>query len=207
MIRVKICGLNDDAGFDAAVDAGADYVAFNFFAKSPRCVTPDQAAKISLRHAGGPRRVALLVEPDDALVADVVAGLGPDVLQLYASAARVAEIQARTGIPVWRAVGVATAADLPTSTEAAAALLIEAKPPKDATRPGGNATAFDWGVLRGWKPDFEWVLAGGLTPDNVAAAIRITGAPAVDVSSGVESSPGVKDPARIRAFIRAARGG
>jgi phosphoribosylanthranilate isomerase len=207
MTRVKICGLNDHEGFDAAVDAGADYVAFNFFAKSPRFVSPDQAAKISSRHAGGPLRVALLVQPDDALLRDVVSGLGPDILQLYDSPERVAEIQARTGIPVWRAVGVSTAADLPASTDGAAALLIEAKPPKDATRPGGNATAFDWGVLRGWKPDFDWMLAGGLTPENVAAAIRITGAPAVDVSSGVESSPGVKDPDRIRAFIRAARGG
>ncbi len=207
MTRVKICGLNDHEGFAAAVDAGADYVAFNFFAKSPRFVSPDQAAKISARHAGGPLRVALLVQPDDALLWDVVSGLGPDILQLYDNPERVAEIQARTGIPVWRAVGVSTAADLPVSTDGAAALLIEAKPPKDATCPGGNATAFDWGVLRGWKPDFDWMLAGGLTPENVAAAIRITGAPAVDVSSGVESSPGVKDPDRIRAFIRAARGG
>lgn len=207
MIRVKICGLNDDAGFDAAVEAGADYVAFNFFAKSPRFVTPEQAATLSARHAGGPLRVALLVQPDDALLSAVVSALGPDILQVYDTPERVAEIHARTGIAVWRAVGVATAADLPASAEGAAALLIEAKPPKDATRPGGNATAFDWNVLRGWKPDFDWLLAGGLTPENVAAALRITGAPAVDVSSGVESSPGVKDPARIHAFMRAARGG
>lgn len=207
MIRVKICGLNDDAGFDAAVEAGADYVAFNFFAKSPRFVTPEQAATLSARHAGGPLRVALLVQPDDALLSAVVSALEPDILQVYDTPERVAEIHARTGIAVWRAVGVATAADLPASAEGAAALLIEAKPPKDATRPGGNATAFDWNVLRGWKPGFDWLLAGGLTPENVAAALRITGAPAVDVSSGVESSPGVKDPARIHAFMRAARGG
>lgn len=206
MTRVKICGLNDARGFDAAVDAGADYVAFNFFAKSPRFVTPGQAAQLSARCAGGPQRVALLVEPDDALVFDVVSALRPDILQIYDTTARVAAIQAQTGIPVWRAVGVAVAADLPVSTDGAAALLIEAKPPKDATRPGGNATAFDWGVLRAWKPDFDWMLAGGLAPENVAAAIRITGAPAVDVASGVESAPGVKDPERIRAFIRAARG-
>ncbi len=206
MTRIKICGLNDAAGFDAAVDCGADYVAFNFFAKSPRFVTPPQAAALSARRPGGPSRVALLVEPDDALVDSVILALRPDILQLYATADRVAEIQARTGIAVWRAVGVATAADLPISANGATALLIEAKPPKDATRPGGNATAFDWDVLRGWKPEFDWLLAGGLTPDNVAAAIRVTGAPAVDVASGVESAAGVKDPDRIRAFIQAARG-
>lgn len=207
MTRIKICGLNDAAGFDAAVDAGADYVAFNFFTKSPRFVTPRQAATLSARHAGGPLRVALLVQPDDALVRDVVSALGPDILQLYDTAERVTDIHAQTGIAVWRAVGVAAAADLPVSAGGADALLIEAKPPTDATRPGGNATAFDWNMLRGWKPDFDWLLAGGLTPENVAAAIRITGAPIVDVSSGVESALGIKDPDRIRAFIRAARGG
>lgn len=207
MTRVKICGLNDAAGFDAAVEAGADYVAFNFFAKSPRFITPAQAAALSSRHAGGPQRVALLVQPDNALLLKVMHDLRPDILQLYDTVERVAEIHAQTGVPVWRAVGIAAVADLPTSTDGAAALLIEAKPSVDATRPGGNATAFDWGLLRGWKPGFDWMLAGGLTPENVAAAIRITGAPAVDVASGVESAPGVKDPARIRAFVRAARGG
>ena len=205
MTGVKICGLNDAAGFDAAVAAGADWVAFNFFPASPRFVTPAQAAALSARHPGGPRRVALLVAPSDAEVDAVVAALQPDVMQLYAEADRVRALRARTGIAVWRAVGVSAAGDLPVDTDGADALLIEAKPPKDATRPGGNATAFDWGLLRGWKPGLDWMLAGGLTPSNVAAAIRITGAPSVDVSSGVESAPGVKDPALIHAFIQAVR--
>ena len=205
MTRVKICGINDELGFDTAVASGADWVAFNFFARSPRFITPAQAAALSARHPGGPKRVALLVAPSDAEVDEVLSALQPDVLQLYADAARVGELRARTGITVWRAVGVSAKAELPIDTDGADGLLIEAKPPKDATRPGGNATAFDWSILRGWKPNFDWMLAGGLTPDNVAAAIRITGAPAVDVSSGVESAPGVKDPAMIRAFIQAVR--
>lgn len=205
MTRVKICGINDADGFDAAVDCGADWIAFNFFPRSPRFVTPSQAAALSGRHPGGPKRVALLVAPSDAEIEEAVVALRPDVLQLYADAARVRDVRTRTGIAVWRAVGIATKAELPSDKGGADALLIEAKPPKDATRPGGNAMAFDWSILRGWKPDFDWMLAGGLTPENAAAAIRITGALAVDVSSGVESAPGVKDPAKIRAFIRAVR--
>jgi phosphoribosylanthranilate isomerase len=205
--RVKICGINSAEAFDTAVDAGADYLGFNFFPKSPRYVAIADAAALSARHAGGPSRVALMVEPDEALVDAVVGGLRPDILQIYSSPARVAEIGRRTGLPVWGAVGVSTKADLPVGTDGADALLIEAKPPKDATRPGGNATAFDWGLLRGWKPGYDWLLAGGLTIGNVAAAIRITGAPAVDLASGVESSPGVKDPAMIRAFMQAVRAG
>ncbi len=205
MTRVKICGLNEAVGFDAAVAAGADWIAFNFFARSPRFVTPAQAATLSARHPGGPKRVALLVSPSDADVDAAVAELHPDVLQLYAPAARVRDIRARTGIAVWRAVGVSAAADLPQDTEGADALLIEPKAPPDATRPGGNATLFDWSILSGWKPSFEWLLAGGLTPGNVAEAIRITGASAVDVASGVESAPGVKSAVLIRAFVAASR--
>ena len=205
MTRVKICGVNDAAAFDTVIATEADYVGFVFFPPSPRFVTPAQAAALSARHPGGPKRVALLVKPDDAHVADVVATLRPDILQLYAPAARVAELRARFGLPVWRAVGVSQAADLPASADGADALLIEAKPPADATRPGGNATAFDWSLLTGWKPGYDWLLAGGLTPDNVTAAIAATGAPGVDVSSGVESAPGVKDAAMIRAFVKAAR--
>lgn len=205
MTRVKICGINDEAGFDATIEAGADYLGFNFFPKSPRCLSIAKAATLSARHPGGPLRVALLVEPDDALVDAVVGGLDPDILQIYAGVARVAEIGQRTNLPVWGAVGVAIKADLPCATNGAAAVLVEAKAPKDATRPGGNAAMFDWNLLRGWKPGFDWLLAGGLTLDNVAAAIRITGAPAVDLASGVESAPGVKDPAMIRAFVQAVR--
>lgn len=203
--RVKICGLNDAAGFDAAVDAGADWIAFNFFAKSPRFVTPEVAAALSARHAGGPVRVALLVHPGDDEVAAVMEALRPEVLQLYAEPARVAALGSRFGVKVWRAVGVSDAAELPVSAEGADALLIEAKAPAGATRPGGNAVRFDWALLDGWKPGFDWLLAGGLSPANVAEAVRVSGASAVDVASGVERAPGVKDPELIRAFIAAAR--
>jgi len=203
--RVKICGVNDAVAFDTVIATAADYVGFVFFPPSPRFVSPAQAAALSARHAGGPRRVALLVQPDDDLVAEVVATLRPDILQLYAPVVRVAELRARFGLPVWRAVGVSHASDLPASADGADALLIEAKPPTAATRPGGNATVFDWSLLAGWKPGYDWLLAGGLTPGNVAEAIAITGAPGVDVSSGVETAPGVKDAAMIRAFVAAVR--
>ena len=127
-----------------------------------------------------------------------------DILQLY-GAVDLAALRARFGLPIWRAVGVATAADLPVAAGGADRLLVEAKPPPDATRPGGNAVRFDWSLLRGWHAPAPWILAGGLTVDNVAEAIRITGAWAVDVSSGVERTHGVKDPALIRAFIANAR--
>ena len=205
MTQVKICGINDAAGFDTAVAAGAEYVGFVFFPPSPRAVTPDQAARLSARHPGGPKRVALLVKPEDDAIAGVIAALAPDILQIYADAPRAAAIRTRFGLPVWRAVGVSSAADLPIATEGADALLIEAKPPKDATRPGGNAVSFDWDILANWTPGYDWVLAGGLNPDNVAEAVRRTHPPVVDVSSGVESAPGVKDPARIRDFIARAR--
>ena len=149
--------------------------------------------------------MGLFVDATDDDIATVLAAVKLDVLQLYGTPDRAAAIRARFGLPVWRTVGVATSDDLPRDAGAADALLIEAKPPKGATRPGGNATSFDWSLLVGWQAPCPWLLAGGLTPENVADAIQMTGAPAVDVSSGVESAPGVKDPARIRAFIRAAR--
>ena len=205
MTKVKICGINDAQGFDAVVDAGAEYIGLNFFPPSPRFVTAEQAATLSARHVGGPQRVALFVKPSDDEIAAVLAVFRPDILQLYAPAEHAAAVRRRFGLPVWRAMGVSDAAELPRTTDGADALLIEAKPPKDATRPGGNAITFDWSILAGWHPGFDWLLAGGLTPDNVAEAVRIGHPPAVDVSSGVESSPGVKDPARIRAFIAATR--
>jgi phosphoribosylanthranilate isomerase len=206
VIRVKICGINADAALDAAVDGGADWIGFVFFPPSPRHVSPAEAARLSARHAGGPGRVGLFVEPSDAELAAVVAALRLDVLQIHDTAARVAEIRARFGVPVWRAVGVAGAADLPTKAEGVDGLVLDARAPPDATRPGGNAAPFDWTVLAGWHAPCPWLLAGGLTVANVAAAIRRTGAVAVDVSSGVERAKGVKDPALIRAFIVAARG-
>jgi phosphoribosylanthranilate isomerase len=204
-VRVKICGINDAEAIDAAVGAGADWIGFVFFPPSPRCVTPAQAAALSARHPGGAGRVGLFVDPEPAEIAAALAAVKLDALQLYTSAGRAAELRARFGIPVWRAIGIAGAADLPTGAEGADALVLEAKPPQDATRPGGNARKFDWASLRGWRAPAPWVLAGGLDPDNVAEAIAATGAVAVDVSSGVESAPGHKDPVLIRRFVRNAR--
>jgi phosphoribosylanthranilate isomerase len=206
MTRVKICGINDPIAFDTAVEAGADWVGFNFFPPSPRYVTAAQAAASWARKPGGPPRVGLFVEPTVDSIAGVLGVVRLDVLQIYGALDKFAAIKARFGLPVWRAIGICSAADLPTDAPGADRLLLEAKPPEGATRPGGNAKTFDWTVLRGWDAPVPWVLAGGLTPDNVAAAIRQTGAEAVDVSSGVEKTRGVKDPALIRAFTTAAKG-
>ena len=204
-VRVKICGINRPDACDAAVQAGADWIGFVFFPPSPRYVTPEQAAELAARHPNGPPRVGLFVDPTPDMVAAVLAEVRLDVLQLYGRM-DVPGLRARFGLPVWRAMGIDTAADLPADSGGADALVLEAKPPPDATRPGGNATRFDWSLLRGWQAPAPWVLAGGLTPDNVAEAIRATGAQAVDVSSGVERARGVKDPALIRRFIAEARG-
>ena len=205
-VRVKICGINDAAAIDAAVVAGADYLGFAFYPPSPRYVTPAQAAALSARHPGGPLRVGLFVDPVEAVIAGTLDTVRLDILQLYGPC-DAAALRARFGVAVWRAVGIASAADLPHDAGGADALLLEAKAPPSATRPGGNAITFDWSLLRGWDAPAPWVLAGGLTPDNVADAVRATGATAVDVSSGVERVRGVKDPALIRAFIANARGG
>ncbi|MDB9943957.1 phosphoribosylanthranilate isomerase [Octadecabacter sp.] len=210
-VKVKICGLQAVADVMAAADAGASYVGFVFFPKSPRNVTIDEAAALAIEVPMGVAKVALVVNADDAFLDALTAKVPLDMLQLHGSEtpARVAEVKARYGLPVIKAIGISTAADLEKiDTYAAVAdqLLIDAKPPKDANLPGGNGNAFDWQLLAGrkyWtKP---WMLAGGLTMDNVASAIATTSATQVDLSSGVESAPGVKDPALIHAFIAAAR--
>jgi phosphoribosylanthranilate isomerase len=203
-VRVKICGVNTPVAFDTAIAAGADWVGFVFFPPSPRYVTPAKAAALSDRSPGGPQRVGLFVEPTPAAITATLDVVRLDILQIY-GAADLPGLRRRFGLPVWHAAGVATAGDLPATSGGADMLMLEAKPPPEATRPGGNAMRFDWSLLRGWTPPAPWILAGGLTVDNVAEAIRITGARAVDVSSGVEQSPGVKDPALIRAFIASAR--
>ncbi len=203
-VRVKICGLNSEAAFDAAVAAGADWVGFVFFPPSPRFVTPARAAALSARLPGGPPRVGLFVAPTETAIAEVLASVPLDILQVY-GAVDLAALGARFGRTVWRAVGISAAADLPREMGGADALLLDAKPPQDATRPGGNALPFDWRIMRGWAAPGPWLLAGGLTVENVAEALRVTGAPAVDVSSGVESAPGVKEPELIRAFVAQVR--
>lgn len=204
-VRVKICGVNDAAAFDAAAEAGADWVGFVFFPPSPRAVTPAQAAAISGRDEGGPLRVGLLVGAAIDEIASALAAVRLDAVQLYGASPPASLLRDRFGIQVWRAAGVATRADLPDAEADADALVIEPRPPPGATRPGGNAVTLDWSLLAGWAAPLPWLLGGGLTPDNVADAFALSGAAAVDVSSGVETAPGRKDPALIRRFIQAAR--
>jgi phosphoribosylanthranilate isomerase len=203
-VRVKICGINDPAAFDTAVAAGADYVGLNFFPPSPRYVTPAQAAALSARHSGGPLRVGLFVDPTAEAIAATLDVVRLDILQLYGRL-DIGVLRARFGLPVWRGIGIDTVADLPHEAGGADALVLEAKPPPTATRPGGNAVQFDWSLLHDWIAPAPWVLAGGLTPDNVAEAIRATSAAVVDVSSGVEQTRGVKEAGLIRAFVAKAR--
>jgi len=209
-VAVKICGLSDEATLETALAAGADYVGFVSFPKSPRHVEPDQLAALAAK-VGGLAKIALLtVDADDALLAALTAVAAPDVLQLHGkeTPARVAELRARHGREVWKAVAVADADDLATAEpywETADRVLFDAKPPKGSELPGGNGVSFDWTLLERLDPASRFVLSGGLDPANVAEAIRATRAALVDVSSGVESAPGVKDPERIAAFVRAAR--
>lgn len=202
MTRVKICGINDPAARDAALAAGADWLGFVFFPPSPRAVTPALAAALA---QGVPACVGLFVRPTDETIAATLATVRLDVLQVYDTSARCAALRARFDLPVWRAVAVAEAADLPDAAEGVDGFVIEAPPPEGASRPGGNAAVLDWSILRGWRAPLPWVLAGGLTPGNVADAIRATGAPGVDVSSGVERERGTKDPELIRAFVARAK--
>ena len=209
MAQVKICGLRRPEHIEAAADAGARYVGLVFFPKSPRAVSADEAAALALHVPVGMARVGLFVDPDDAMLDAVLGKVPLDIIQLHGSEGpdRVAQVKALTGLPVMKYVGLSGPADLPALTDyglVADMLLVDAKPPQDAVLPGGNGLSFDWRLLVGRKWLRPWMLAGGLTPQNVAEAIRLTGAPAVDVSSGVETEPGVKDEGLIRAFVAAA---
>lgn len=205
-IEIKICGVNTPDAFDAAAEAGADWVGFVFVPASPRVVTPGQAARLSARLRGGPGRVGLFVEPDEDDLARALDAVALDAVQVYASPERAAILRGRFGVPIWLAVGVAGRGDLPREAPPGVdRLLLDAKPPTGAALPGGNAHPFEWSMLRGWQAPLSWMLAGGLTPGVVAEAVRASGAPGVDVSSGVERARGVKDPALIRAFVEAAR--
>lgn len=208
MTLAKICGLTDPDMVSFAAAGGADWIGINFIPASPRFVRRDAADDL-LRAMGAARAVALLADPS---VEDVMetAALGFPVLQLHGleTPARVAEIRAMTGLEVWKAAGIRSADDLAhaASFEAADRLLLDAKAPEGSGQGGGHGAVFDWALLKGWTAPKPWLLAGGLTPANVAEAIRATGAAAVDVSSGVERERGVKDRELIRAFLRAAKG-
>lgn len=208
--RVKICGLTSPQDLAGAAQAGASYAGFVFFPKSPRHLTLAGARALALAAPVGLAKVALVVNPDDAILDTILAEVPVDMLQLHGAEtpARVLDIRARYGLPVMKAVGISSAADLGKLAQyesVADQILVDAKPAEGADLPGGNGLAFDWRLIaeRDWNR--PWMLAGGLTPDNVADAIRLTGARQVDVSSGVESAPGVKDAARMVSFVEAAR--
>ncbi|MCR8826262.1 phosphoribosylanthranilate isomerase [Pseudosulfitobacter koreensis] len=210
-IAVKICGLGTPADVAATAAAGAVYCGFVFFEKSPRNISVEKAAALAVDAPVGLAKVALTVNADDAFLDALVAQVPLDMLQLHGaeSPARVAEVKARYGLPVMKAVGVADASDLVTLDSylsVADQILVDAKPPRAAELPGGNGLSFDWRLIAGRRWPVPWMLAGGLTPDNVAKAIRVTGARQVDVSSGVEGAPGIKDADKIAEFCRAAQG-
>ncbi len=207
---VKICGLKTPEALDVALESGADLVGFVFFAPSPRHLALAAARALGERVKGRAGKVALNVDADDATLAAVVEALKPDILQLHGveTPERVTALRGRFGLPVMKAIPIAERKDLARIDlykKIADRLIFDAHAPHDATRPGGLGTPFDWTLLKGVDPGIPFMLSGGLHADNVIEALRITRAPGVDVSSGVERAPGEKDADKIRAFIRAAR--
>lgn len=206
-VATKICGLSTPETVDAAVEAGARYIGFVFYPASPRAVTPELAAELATHVPPGVAKVGLVVDPDDALLDELSRVVPLDMIQVHKvhDPKRIAEIGARIGLPVIAAAPVASASDVDEAlrlAEPAQIVLFDAKPAKDATLPGGNGVAFDWRLLATRRIPKTWMLAGGLNPENVAEAIALTGANNVDVSSGVETAPGVKDVEKVTAFIR-----
>ena len=209
-VAVKICGITSPGAIDAAVGSGAAYGGLVFHPKSPRFVSLEQARALAQQMRGRLKLVALIADMDDAGVEALVSAVRPDFLQLHGAEtiSRTADIRARFGLPVIKALAVADASDLATAADyekAADMLMFDARPPEGAMRGGGHGAAFDWKILKDRSFTKPWFLAGGLTPENVARAIELSGATQVDVSSGVESAPGVKDAVRIAAFIQAAK--
>lgn len=207
---IKICGLTNARALDAAILARADYAGFVFFSPSPRNLSIADAAALSARAEGRITRVGLFVDASDAAIADAVTAARLDALQLHGSEtpARAAQLKAHFGLPVWKALAIAAKSDVERAAAYAGAadlILFDAKTPKGSSLPGGMGLSFDWSLVAGWKSPIAWGLAGGLTPGNVAEAIRLTAAPLVDTSSGVESAPGVKDMDKIAAFCKAAQ--
>ena len=208
--KVKICGLKCESDVDVAIAYGADLIGLAFFPPSPRNLTIAEGRRLADHARGRTRIVALTVDADDALIDRIKSCVAPDVWQLHGNEGvdRVREITQRSGLPAIKAIKVETRADAAEAlayADVAEQILFDAKAPKGSPLPGGNGLRFDWQVLDSVKDRLSYMLSGGLTPENVATAIRLTGAPAVDVSSGVEVRPGVKDPARIRAFLQAAK--
>jgi phosphoribosylanthranilate isomerase len=210
MSVIKICGLSTPETLEAALSAGADMVGFVFFEKSPRHLSYEQAAALSPLVRGRAKKIALTVDADEARLDAIIAALAPDGLQLHGkeSPERVAAIKAHYGLPVYKAISVSAREDLDKAAayrDAADWLLLDAKPPKESTRPGGNGRTFDWTLLNHLDRALPFMLSGGLDPANVAEAIRISHPDGVDVSTGVEDRPGAKNPDKIRAFVEAAR--
>ncbi|WP_420548634.1 phosphoribosylanthranilate isomerase [Curvivirga sp.] len=208
--QAKICGLKTPETIHAAVQAGVDHIGLVFFPKSPRNVSIEEAAMLASRIPSNVNIVGLFVEPDDQLIDRVLEAVPLDIIQLHGKepVERVVQIKQRTGRQVMKAIGIREAEDLEAVSQYEPVvdwLLLDAKPPKDATLPGGNAIAFDWTLLEGKSFSKPWMLAGGLTPDNVQTAIRMTGAPCVDASSGLEDAPGEKSPHKIREFMKAVK--
>ena len=206
---IKICGINTPATLDAAIAARAEFVGFNFYPPSPRFLKPDAAAALGARAAGRIGKVGVFVDADDRAIYDAVAAGGLDAIQLHGreTPVQAARLRARLGLPVWKALAVTTRDDLKGMANysgAADLILFDAKTPR-GTLPGGMGLVFDWTLLAGYRGSLPWGLAGGLAADNVAEAVRVTGAPLLDTSSGVESAPGVKDVDKIAAFCKAAR--
>ncbi|MFN0219072.1 MAG: phosphoribosylanthranilate isomerase [Hyphomicrobium sp.] len=207
---VKICGLTTAEALDAALEAGTDYVGLVFFTKSPRNVDTATATALAARARGRSQIVVLVVDPSDEALDHIVHEVRPDIIQLHGdeSLTRVADIKFRYGLAVWKAIPVSSAADIVAADPYAVVadrVLFDAKPPHGSTLPGGNGVTFDWSLLDGVAARFPFVLSGGLTPETVADAIAATHASIVDVSSGVESAPGIKDAALITRFIRSAK--
>ncbi|TIQ48628.1 phosphoribosylanthranilate isomerase [Mesorhizobium sp.] len=209
-LDIKICGLKTDAAMAAALAGGASHVGFIFFAKSPRYVDPAEAGRLREAATGKAKAVAVTVDANDAFLDEIVAKMRPDMLQLHGAEtpARVAELKARYRLPVMKVLSVSEAADLDRLKPyigIADRIIFDAKPPKGSQLPGGNGVAFDWHILAGLDASLDYMLSGGLNAANIGDALRLANPPAIDISSGVESAPGVKDPVLIEQFFRAVR--
>jgi phosphoribosylanthranilate isomerase len=209
-LDIKICGLKTPEALNAALDGGASHVGFIFFAKSPRNIVPEDAGRLRMSAHGRAKAVAVTVDAEDAFLDAIVSAMRPDLLQLHGSETpeRVAAVKARHGLPVMKALSISTRSDLDRIAPyrgIADRFLFDAKPPKGSELPGGNGVAFDWLLLAGLDPSIDYMLSGGLDAGNVGEALRLANPPGLDVSSGVESAPGVKDAGLIRDFFRAVR--